>query len=374
MSTNAEVFRPDWVVAPGATLEEWLAEAAMSQAELASRLGMSAKAVNQIVRGHVPISQATALKLETVTAIPAGIWNRLEADYREGLARLGRAEQLGSETQWLTELPVAELRKRGLVSATKRDPGRLVEQCLKFFGVANVDAWRQVWTAPQAAYRKSPTLASTPGDLATWLRLGELAAENVDTAPFDPAQLNDAAQQLREHITRPIEQVWPAVQTHAASVGVALVVVPNIGKTRASGATRWVGGRPIVQLSGRFKTDDQIWFALGHELGHVTLHSRQETFVDDGGDGDDLELEADQFASEWLIPDDWTPTLANVGPTAAAVSELASRMGVPAGVLVGRLQHDRRVPRSHLNRLKRKVDVEQLTAYELPRHDRTDQT
>lgn len=82
------------------------------------------------------------------------------------------------------------------------------------------------------------------------------------------------------------------------SVGVALAVVPNIGKTRASGATRWVGGRPIVQLSGRFKTDDQTWFALGHDSGTLGyfIRSGQETFVDDGGDGDDLELEANQLA------------------------------------------------------------------------------
>lgn len=360
MVRSARGFQPDWIVPPGATLGEWLEETSMSQAELAERLSMSPKAVNQIVRGHAPISHTTALKLESVTNVPARLWNQLETNYQEDVARLTRLAQFSTESAWLEELPIAALRKQGVVSATLREKGTLVSQLLTFFGVADVHAWRSVWEAPQAAYRKSPTLESRSGDLAAWLRCGELAGARIVTSPYSGALLDAALVQIRELVREPIEAVWPQMQEHAARAGVVLVAVPTVGKTRASGATRWVGGRPIVQLSGRHKTDDHIWFSLFHEFGHVRLHSPRDTFVDNGGVDDDLEREADAFASEILIPSEWLQRLACVPISKTAVTTLANEMGISPGVLAGRLQHDGRVPRTHLNKLKRTVQVADL--------------
>lgn len=361
MADEARTFQPDWTIPPGATLEEWLEEVSMSQADLAERLNMSSKAVNQIVRGHAAISQATALKLESVTDVPAGIWNRLEANYQEDVARITRIQRFSIETDWLGQLPVTELRKRGLVTAPNREKGVLVAQLLAFFGVADVHAWRNVWEAPQATYRKSPTFQSNPGDLAAWLRWGELVAAGVPTGPYSRESLDTAVAKIRELVTEPFEIVWPQVQAHAAQAGVALVAVGNLGQTRASGATRWVGHRPIVQLSGRHKSDDHIWFSLFHEFGHVRLHSSKATFVDDGGNGDEFEREADMFAANVLIPPEWSAQLSEVGTSAAAVTAFAAEVGVSPGVLVGRLQHEGHVPRSHLNKLKRKIQIEQLS-------------
>lgn len=76
---------------PGETLRARLKQLRMSQAELCRRTGLSTKHVNQVVKGAIGVSADIALRLERETGIPAAAWNRLDAAWRDRLAR-ARAE------------------------------------------------------------------------------------------------------------------------------------------------------------------------------------------------------------------------------------------------------------------------------------------
>lgn len=80
-------FEPDWASPPGDTILEWIEEADVGEGDLAQRLGMSAENLNRMIRGKATLSQESALRLESVTGIPARIWNALEARYRDRLSR-----------------------------------------------------------------------------------------------------------------------------------------------------------------------------------------------------------------------------------------------------------------------------------------------
>ncbi|MCY3891912.1 MAG: HigA family addiction module antitoxin [Acidimicrobiaceae bacterium] len=80
-------YEPDAVYAPGETLVEWLDEHGMTQAELASRMGLSIEHINQIAKGRAPVTTETALGLERITRVPAAFWNNLELNYRAHLTR-----------------------------------------------------------------------------------------------------------------------------------------------------------------------------------------------------------------------------------------------------------------------------------------------
>src|SRR5262249_9894633 len=86
--------RPDSVVPPGDTLRETLAALDMSQAELSLRTGLSTKHLNQIVQGVAVLSHDTAIALERATGVPARMWNSLEANYRDHLARRRERDDL----------------------------------------------------------------------------------------------------------------------------------------------------------------------------------------------------------------------------------------------------------------------------------------
>ncbi len=78
----------------------------MTQSDLAARPDLSLKHVNQVVHGAAPITQETALLLETATVVPARFWNTRESAYRERLARAQDRQALGQDAAGLKQLPI----------------------------------------------------------------------------------------------------------------------------------------------------------------------------------------------------------------------------------------------------------------------------
>ncbi|GAA1702640.1 ImmA/IrrE family metallo-endopeptidase [Microcella alkalica] len=342
---NWTPYAPDQVSSPGATLRETLDALPLSQTDLATRTGLSIKHINQIVSGAAALTHETAIKLERATGVPAKVWNTLEANYRDALSRTSERESLSASKEWLRHMPVAALRKRGVVTATLHDPGTLLQEILQFFGVSSIDAWEEAWAKPSAAFLQSSAFKADPGAVAAWLRLGEQAAKEVETAPFDKARLRAAIPELRElTVLAPVE-FWPRVVEICANAGVAVVLVPEVTGARAHGATRWLSPtKALVQLSVRHKRNDHLWFALFHELGHVLLHGKKEVFVENrlGADGGRAkqEKEANDFAGNTLIPPSAHSKLEAVSNYSDA-KKLATELGVHPGIIAGRIQHDR---------------------------------
>lgn len=351
-------FLPGYAVHPGETIAEWLAERGMSQVELAKRISMSPKALNQMIRGHAPVTAETSLRLEAVTGIPARTWNALQALYTEDSARLDRDARLAEHVSFLDRMPVKALRERGIVTANNRDKVAVLRQVLDFFGVADVGAWECLWESPSAAYRKSPAFQAEPGAVAVWLRLGELAAHQKQVQAFKRERLIASLGKLRRLTLEPDPQIFVSEMTRiCAESGVVVVFVPDVQGSRCSGATRWLSGRPVIQLSLRHKTDDHLWFTFFHELGHVLLHSRNDVFIDGETavthENELIENEADVFAQETLIPEEHEQELATLGRLSDIV-EFAQRIGVSSGIVVGRLQHEGIIGYAIGNNLKRR--------------------
>lgn len=85
----------DYVVAPGEYIREWMEDAGIKVTELSRRLDVSRKHVSELIHGKAPLSPTMAHKLETVTGVPARLWNLYEASYREALEqRATNAEYL----------------------------------------------------------------------------------------------------------------------------------------------------------------------------------------------------------------------------------------------------------------------------------------
>jgi HTH-type transcriptional regulator/antitoxin HigA len=114
--------------------------------------------------------------------------------------------------------------------------------------------------------------------------------------------------------------------------------------------------RAVIALSDRYKRDDYFWFAFFHEAAHLLLHSKKETFVDDGSDDDILEDEANKFARDFLIPPDQAARLATLR-TDADVNRFAADIGVAPGIVVGRLQYDKLWEYNRGQKLKRPLEI-----------------
>ena len=358
MSTT-HPYEPDFAIHPGETLLETLAAIGMSQKELAERTGRPLKTVNEIVQGKAAITADTALQLERVLGVAASFWNNAQRNYEAQLARIAETEALRRDVAWLKEFPLSQMSKMGWVPKLA-DPIEQLRAVLSFFGVAGVEEWRQLWQQPEVVFRKSRAFAANPQSVAAWLRAGEREAQQIATQPFDKDKFSAALHEIRRHTTSEPETFEPLMKRRCAEAGVALVFVPEVTGTRAFGATRWLTSeKAIIQLSLRGKADDFLWFTFFHEAAHLLKHGKRDVFIESsaGTDTQRKEEEADTFAADFLIPRAAYRDLVALKPlTASKLEQFAAHQGIAAGIVVGRLQHDKVIPFTDHNGLKRRFE------------------
>lgn len=355
----------DWAVAPGEILQEALDDRGMTQSDLARRMGRPIKTINEIVNGKAALTPDTAIQLELALGISAGFWNNLEAAYRAHLARARSEQELASYASWATAFPIRDLVKNNLVQPASTRGGK-VAALLAYFRVSTPEAWEKHWLAPTASFRASPAFASRPQVAAAWLRWGEILAEDVRTEAFEPPRLSEALDGIRSLIRKDFALVHQRIHDLLAAAGVALVLTPEFKDTHLSGAARWMSSdKALIQLSLRFNTDDHFWFTLFHEGRHLLEQKRRDYVDAEPGvtePQDRAERDADRFARDILLPPaTFAAFVAARDYTAEAVREFAKEQNVPAGVVVGRLQHDGYLERSHLNDLKKPVRLGRLS-------------
>ncbi len=211
------------------------------------------------------------------------------------------------------------------------------------------------WLGPQVSFRKSHVFQSQPDALASWLRRGELEAQKIVCKPFNENQFRNALSQIRALTTQPPEMFQPETVRLCAESGVAVTFVPELPQIRVNGATWWLNPqKAVIQLSLRYKSDDQLWFSFFHEASHILLHGKKEVFIE--GDGkNSKEDEADKFASDFLIPPKQYREFIQSGRCSRAVIQrFATDIGIAPGIVVGRLQHDHKISYSFCNALRKR--------------------
>lgn len=356
-NTAINHYTPDYTVTPGEVLGYELELRNMSRTELAKRTGLSEKHIIAILKGKgtIIITPETAIKLERALGMPVEYWLNLEAHYQETRARLVEEAQLEKDLGWLKRIPVNAMAKMGWLQKHK-DPKQQLDEVLRFFGIASVEQWDDIWPNVAVAYRQHNKHEIFPEAVSAWLRRGELEAAAIQCQPFDKAAFRQALDDIRALTAEadPANFV-PALQQRCAQAGVAVVFVPCLPKTGVSGATRWVSpDKAIIQLSLRYKTNDHLWFTFFHEAGHILLHGKKELFIE-GANGMDGEKEeqANIFAEQELLPRKAFNTFTAQAPfSKAAICQFAQAVGIASGIVVGQLQHKGLLPRTHCNDLK----------------------
>lgn len=348
-------FDPDYVTEPGDVLLETIEGLGITQRELAARTGFTAKHINQLIRGVRRISPGTALRLEKVTAVPASFWNNLEAKYQDRKARIADHQSAAADIEWLKQIPTRELIKRGAIRKAS-DSAQLLQETLTFFRVASVEAWQKGWTTHQISFRRSADADECSGKLAAWVRLAEIEAESIETAPFDARRFQLALQHLRQLTASESDVFVPAMQKQCREAGVALVLVPEIPGGKVSGAAKWLNPRKaMIALNLRGKALDRFWFTFFHESAHILQDSRDEVFVDVDYADDPREQSANEFARDLLIPPEHAETLRTLRSD-ADVKKFAHTIGIDPCIVVGRLQREKIWPWNRVTNLRRRLD------------------
>lgn len=358
MPSAVNQYRPDYGVPPGQILKERLEAHGIPAGELASRCELTQAHLNDIIDGGAPVDQDLALKFERELGLDAEIWLSIEDTYRRFLARDAEGSKPESLV-WLNNFPISELVGREEIDepVSKEDA---VVKLLTFFDVSSVIEWNDRYAASSVAYRHSPAFESDEFNLATWLRLGALEAEWQERADFDRSRFADALREIRRLTREPTGTAFERSQGLCNDAGVALVLLKPMPNVALSGAAWWLTPtEPVIQLSGRHKTNDHLWFTLFHEAAHILLHSNDlaETFIDDeSGKIAVVDTEADEWAADFLVPrEEWDWFVGTGRFSGSDVHEFASQQGVAPAIVVGRLQHEKLIPWSYLNNFKARM-------------------
>jgi HTH-type transcriptional regulator/antitoxin HigA len=224
-----------------------------------------------------------------------------------------------------------------------------------FFGVTSLSKIPELQRY-QPAFRcaKSARGERTPEAVAAWLRMGERRAQRISCAPYNKERLCASLQKLRAFTLQEPEVFQQKLISTLADCGVALVICSHFSKTMTHGATFWLGReKAVLMLTIRLKWADIFWFSLFHEIGHILLlHSRQGVILENNG-GDHIEKEADDLASDTLIPREACTRFIRKGAFYKNdIADFASMIGIHTGIVVGRLQHEKMIKPEWANDLR----------------------
>lgn len=230
------------------------------------------------------------------------------------MSSLAEALTTARRARGLSQCQLADLAgvSQGAISryeSRQRDPDpETVERLAVALGVTvpfieSVDRVRGAWaidahlrrraTAPARAWRQLEAQMNMLRHHARYV-YEEIDIHMDNVVPtFDTfhAEPDDAARITRMQWRMPIgpvQSLMPWVEAAGC-----LVIERDFGTERVDGMSQWVDDHPIMFINGAMPTDRKR-LTIAHELGHLTLHTRDV--------GDDVEGEATRFAAEFLMP------------------------------------------------------------------------
>jgi Zn-dependent peptidase ImmA (M78 family)/DNA-binding XRE family transcriptional regulator len=187
-------------------------------------------------------------------------------------------------------------------------------------------------TAPQREKSK----AHRGGQLA--FELAELLAARVNTLPVRIPRLAtepvEAARMTRAALGLSPSTPIPNVVHTVERAGVLVVVVPATVE-KCDAFSGWAGtelSRPVIALLEGVP-GDRLRFSVAHELGHLVLHQAASGMVKE------IEAQADQFASEFLVPESGIRQELSASVTLTSIAPLKRRWGVSMQMLLTRARN-----------------------------------
>jgi HTH-type transcriptional regulator/antitoxin HigA len=339
-------------VAPGATIREQLEYRGMLQNEFAIRMDISEKHISHLINGKVELTPDVALRLEYVLGIPSSYWMKLEASYREQLARVEAENDMDYDENIARLMPYAKMSEKEWVPAT-RNIKEKVMHLRSFFEVAKLGLLEDL-RIPGVAYRANGSNTTSDYALAAWAQKARLEARVREVSEINIAQLKTLIPEVRKLTILSPNEFCNKLVLMLASCGVALIFLPHIGGSFCHGASFVDGNHIVLGLTVRGKDADRFWFSLFHELYHIIaghINSPKPTT-------DNEEKSSDEYARDALIsPNEYAKLISKNYDEKETITNFAQDIGIAPGIVLGRLQKEGLVPFNRYHDLKEQYKI-----------------
>lgn len=351
------IVESDWVSPPGATITDILDQNELSIELFAKQIGMTVTDAQNLIEGKIALTKSIAVELSDKLGASTEFWLARECDYRS-LTTAHQNHSIKTVKDFLRAFPIGEMEKYGWIERSNNAQDKLLE-CFEFFGVSSLPQWKGKYQGAEAAaaYRKSAKQINCQFATIAWLRRGEVETKDDKTERWSPDVLEEIIPNLRKLTWFKDPDLFVTkVKMLLASAGVKFAVVRAPKGCTVSGAARILEGDiPHIQLSFRYLSDDQFWFSLFHEIGHLLMHYSAMPFLESKEmELDAYENEANAYAAEVIVPAENRDELHTLGSAKQPIIAFSKKIGVAPGLVVGQLQHEKLLGYNRMQHLKRR--------------------
>ena len=343
---------------PGYFISEEMTKRGWKQTDLAAILGKPVSVVSEIIKGSRPISMEMALSLATVFGDDPKTWIQRQTDFQISISP-DVDRSVVQRAKLFNLYPIREMQRRGWIVNTFN--ASLLEADLRKFLERD-----DIYDFPVIAHaaRKSGQYTEPTPEEKTWLARAKYIANSIYLEnKYSDKMFNALLEQLAP-LKINSQDVF-RIPRLLRNYGIRFVIVEPLPKTKIDGACLWLDkNSPVIAMSLRVDRNDNFWFTLGHELGHLKNHDGEtvDTALFDGEydpeNKPELELRADEFSQNFIVDQnnfkDW---VSRNYPYFRLYNIMAFAMvnNVHPGLVVGQLHYHKKLDPSHGRKFLEKI-------------------
>ena len=327
---------------PGYYLTDIIDELEMTQDEFAKRLGTTGKTVSLLLNGQTPLTNDLARKISTMLGISVETLLNLQITYDEKKIEIDREKTMDEQIKVIDAIDYTYFVKNRLLPEVKSKVEKVMQLCT-FLKVSDLQILKR--RDLLASFRTTVTSVTDKNviNANVWLQtaLNKGLAMKVD--PFDEKKLKAHIKEIRSMTLQEPNEFLPRLCEIFNECGVAFVLLPALKNCGINGVVKWYDDKVVLALNDRFKYADAFWFSLFHEIKHVFQKKKTKVIINCNDDllelDEEFEKEADDFATETLIPkDDYNSYFDDKGRyiSKGDVERFAKYIGIHPGIEIGR--------------------------------------
>lgn len=332
------------IIFPGETIKELLEENNLTQDDLARKLKVNVKTINEMINGKGVITNDTAFKLGFIFDLPASFWNNLEFNYRKKLKEIEDEEKIKQEYELIKEV-YNEIANRNWVPKTSNKKEK-VENIKKYLRITDFDSIEDEYQ--KIACRKSKIKNFSKINLILWVQYALREANNIEVIDFDKGKIMNSINEIKD-LTKYDNQIEARkkLKEWGKENGIIIIYNKQLKNTAIQGIAKWITpSKALIALSDRRKRVDTFWFTFMHELGHLLYGRKKEFYLDTEElifikDEEDM---ANDFAKRKLVDKkQYNELLKNIIISRNMKKDIlnfANKNNIAPDIVVGFLEHD----------------------------------
>ena len=332
------------IIHPGETLAEVLEDREMSQKELAIRSGMNEKHISTIVNGVKPISVSFAKKLEYALGIDSAFWINLQSNYDRELLEFEELNNISEDEISILKNLKEVVEYWSMLGWIQREDNLAAKvlDLRKIIGISNLTdiPYLSSSVAFRAQIKNNKIDAYV---LFAWQRMCEILTRDMKVSDeIDTDMLRSKIPEIKQVMFLSADKIQNELEKIFSKCGIAFKIVRNFKGAPVQGFIKKTDNEKLILcMTIRNSFADIFWFTLFHEIAHIINGDARSIFIDFDSISNEIELKADKFARNTLIPlNDFKKFVAKENYSLGAIKEFAEKCKVSSFIIIGRLMKE----------------------------------